>query len=166
MENGLKFRLIAQRITDLRTFKIVHTMEELQQAPIERLMAYQFGADHVLIAQNLYSGVHDCLNTPIFEGDVIRCRESSYSKETYYAVVRYGQYNQDGSGGEYNPVPCIGFYSDAINPDQLDDDGYRKIYEYDVTTSLFFFHSIEVVGNIYENPELVGGDIRWMRKKK
>ncbi len=131
-------------------------------AYVEDHMQYAFLNELINAAARRYiimlsAGIKDLRGVEIYDGDIIKCRISSYTKETHNAVVRFGEYKQDGSGGEYGPVTCIGFYADAINPKQLDDDGYRAIYDYDVTTSLLFFHSVEVVGNIYENPELLGG---------
>jgi len=53
------------------------------------------------------------------------------------------------------PVDCIGFYADAINPNELDKSGHRKIEKYDEITSLLYFDELKVIGNIYENTELV-----------
>lgn len=154
-ENNLKFRIMVRRKADGQLDKIVHTMEELQKASMKRIIAYQFGVGHVLVAQNMFSGVEDCDGVSIYEGDIIECQIYEGSKSTHNAVVRLGEYKQDGSGGEYSPVSCLGFYADAINPDGLDDDGYRNIYDFDVTTSLLYFHRIKIIGNIYQNPELI-----------
>lgn len=157
MESGnrLKFRLVVQRMVDGKIYKIVHTLEELQKASMERIITYQFGVGHVLVEQNLFTGVVDCEGIAIYEGDVIECKVSDWSESTYNAVVRLGEYKQDGSGGEYGPTDCIGFYADTINPNQLDEDGYKKVYDFDVTTSLLYFDRIKVIGNISENPELL-----------
>lgn len=98
------------------------------------------------------TGLNDKNGVEIYEGDII---EGTAYSVTHKAVVRFGEYKQDGSEGEYNSVTCIGFYADAINPNELDKSGHRKIEKYDETTSLLYFDELKVIGNIYENPELI-----------
>ncbi|EWH19830.1 YopX family protein [Bacillus haynesii] len=74
---------------------------------------------------------------------------------SFKAIVKFGHYEQDGSGGEYSPTECIGFYAEAIHPDQKDEDGFDLIYDYDKKTSLFEFDSIEIIGDVYRNPDLL-----------
>ncbi|MED2945436.1 YopX family protein [Bacillus swezeyi] len=85
---------------------------------------------------------HDALN--VFKGS-----------RSFKAIVKFGHYKQDGSGGEYSPTECIGFYAEAINPDQKDEDDCDLIYDYGKKTSLFEFDSIEIIGDVYRNPELL-----------
>ncbi|MEC1470495.1 YopX family protein [Bacillus haynesii] len=74
---------------------------------------------------------------------------------SFKAIVKFGHYEQDGSGGEYSPAECIGFYAEAINPDQKDEDGFDLIYDYDKKTSLVELDSIEIIGDVYRNPVLL-----------
>ncbi|PAE70585.1 YopX family protein [Bacillus licheniformis] len=74
---------------------------------------------------------------------------------SFKSIVKFGYYQQDGSGGEYSPKECIGFYAEAIQNNQKDEFGCRLIYDFDEETSLLVFDSIEIIGNVYENPDLL-----------
>ena len=102
-----------------------------------------------------YTGLKDKNGVEIYEGDIVRCYY--FTRTRFDAVVKFGEYAQDGSGGEYSPNDCIGFYAEAINPNQKDEDGFRVIRDELVTSSLFDFSVIKVIGNIYEHPHLLKG---------
>ncbi|HWO96136.1 YopX family protein [Bacillus licheniformis] len=111
-----------------------------------------FSDEYELISRDLYTGLKDKNSQEIYEGDVI---EGFTSYKPFKAIVKFGHYKQDGSGGEYSPTECIGFYAEAINPDQKDEDDFDLIYDYDKKTSLFEFDSIEIIGDAYRNPDLL-----------
>lgn len=90
-----------------------------------------------------YTGIKDDNQVEIYEGDVIECTENTI---TYKAVVRFGEYEQDGSSGEYEPIACIGFYADAIT-----------LFN-DYATSLLSFDKIKIIGNVWQNPGLIEGE--------
>jgi len=63
----------------------------------------------------------------ISEGDVYTWND------TYATVtgrVNFGEWVQDGSGGEYQGTPCIGFYVEVINIKSLPGDTDEEIYEF------------------------------------
>ncbi|MCY8837586.1 YopX family protein [Bacillus atrophaeus] len=100
-----------------------------------------------------YTGLEDTKNgREIYQGDVI---EVFKAYKSFKAIVKFGNYNQDGSGAEYSPTECIGFYAEAIQPNQKDEFGCHLISDYEEEMSLLEFDSIEIIGNIYEDPELL-----------
>lgn len=100
-----------------------------------------------------YTGLKDKNGTEICEGDIA---DVCYMGFTRFRVnIVLGEYEQDGSGGEYEGTKCIGFYAKALNPAALDNDECRIVPEYIRETSILSFDSIEIIGNIYENPELL-----------
>lgn len=47
-------------------------------------------------------------------------------------IIKYGEFNQDGSGGEYRSVPCYGWYVEFmdITPFSNSDETKEEIMEY------------------------------------
>ena len=74
----------------------------------------------------------------------------------YKGVVKFGEYEQNASGGEYSGSKTIGFYGEFSYVND-GDNGYKKIenHDYEREESLLTFGKTEVIGNIYENPELL-----------
>lgn len=99
-----------------------------------------------------YAGCEDKDGKAVYESDVVELRWNRY---VFTAVVKFGEYEQDGSGFEYAPSPCYGFYADAISEWDANELGKRIVPDYMVTASLRMFDGIKVIGNIYENPELL-----------
>lgn len=77
-----------------------------------------------------YTGMKDKNGKRIFEGDIIDFSDRSYSDG--YGVVRY-----DAEGTEFEFV-----YDDLY-------EGLGRCY---------YLEDVEVIGNIYDNPELLGGE--------
>ena len=102
-----------------------------------------------------YTGLKDRNGNPIYEEDIVRYKPSW---NELIGVVCFGHYSQDGSGGEYGPRPCVGFYVERkiIIPDELDDgEVYPREEEEQMSIAE---EEYEIIGNIYENPELLKGD--------
>lgn len=139
-------------------FEVGYTEEYKQQKGINdraRLYTDGYPEECELSSMGVSTDLKDKYGIETFEGDVVTVYHLGF--RTFNAVVKYGEYIQDGSGGEYGGSKCIGFYVEAINPEQLDEDEIRIVNDYLVTNSLLEFESFEVIGNIYENPELLEG---------
>ncbi|MFC7364510.1 MULTISPECIES: YopX family protein [Bhargavaea] len=102
-----------------------------------------------------FTGLHDKKEREIYEGDVLHCFGSFGTKHKY--EVKFGLYEQDGSGGEYGPSICLGVYAESLEKDKRNEYGSLVIHEEDHTKSLLEFEEYEVIGNIHENPELLNG---------
>lgn len=93
--------------------------------------------DFVLDTVCEYTGITDKKGNKIFEGDIFHIE-----KENYYGVVRYGRYCNP-----FNDDPNrrhVGFYVEWKNRPEL----LRK-------DLAFWSYECEVVGNIFDNPELI-----------
>lgn len=105
-----------------------------------------------------YTGLQDKNGKRIFEGDVVRY--NTFNDFDCHSVVKIGEYEQDGSGGEYSPIKCYGFYVDVDNftcPDWAEDDP-SCFSEYLAQQNLLEVAAeCEVIGNIHDNPELLEG---------
>ncbi|MEH7736850.1 hypothetical protein [Bacillus pumilus] len=71
----------------------------------------------------------------------------------YLASVKFGEYEQDGSGDEYEPSKCFGFYAEAVNKTITDEDGFEVVPDYLLQNSLLELESYKRIGTIYENIE-------------
>lgn len=97
----------------------------------------------------MFSGVRDVKGNDIFEGDIVKC--SWYRGNT--GVVRYGQYKQDGSGGEYRPTECLGWYVHFAEDEYwfgAQDESLLNVRIKHTNVDKF-----EIIGNIYDNPEMI-----------
>ena len=106
-----------------------------------------------------YTGLADKNETRIFEGDIVQYL--TYDDFDCQSVVKFGEYKQDGSCGEYGARICLGFYVEVDNftcPDWCENEpecfsDYQK-----QQNILEIANECEVIGNIYDNPELLGGN--------
>jgi uncharacterized phage protein (TIGR01671 family) len=106
--------------------------------------------EHIEFLQ--YTGVQDQHGVEIVEGDVVKY--STHFQNTVGAV-KFGVYEQDGSGDEYGPSDCLGFYIDCLEKEKEHEFGGPMVPAYQHTTSLIEHEKLEIIGNIYENPDLV-----------
>ena len=91
-----------------------------------------------------YTGLTDKKGARIFEGDILKM---SFGKDTLYATVNFGEYNQPDKILRSH----LGFYFDFVNTDNC--ESFRKDVGYWTGRT---FLEIEVIGNIHDNPELLG----------
>lgn len=103
-----------------------------------------------------FTGLTDKNGTKIFEGDIVRY--NTYDDFDCHSIVKFGEYKQDGSSGEYNGRKCIGFYVDVDNftcPDWCDNEPeYFSDYMWQQNI-LEVASECEIIGNIHDNPELL-----------
>lgn len=107
-----------------------------------------------------YTGLTDKNGTKIFEGDIVRY--NTFDDFDCFSAVKFGEYKQDGSGGEYNPKNVVGWYVDVGNftcPDWAENDPtYFSCYLCQQNLNEVA-GSCEVIGNIHDNPELLEGGV-------
>ena len=108
-----------------------------------------------------FTSVTDKNGKKIFEGDIVQYN-TDYDFDCQ-SIVKFGEYNQDGSAGEYSARKCIGFYVDVDNytcPDwcEYDPDFFPKYLNQQNILEVASY--CEVIGNIHDNPEILkgGGD--------
>lgn len=117
---------------------------------------YWRNVENVVFQQ--YTGLKDRNGKEIYEGDILLT--SIDYMDAYFGIVRFGEYKQDGSGGEYSPSKCVGYFIEMSDEDKnkTDEWDYEVHCDYYHEISLLKVDEIEVVGNIYENPELLEGE--------
>jgi uncharacterized phage protein (TIGR01671 family) len=95
-----------------------------------------------------FTGLKDKNGKEIYEGDVVEGGVYyGWPTEKGFGIVEFGEWEQDGSGHEYGPETCLGWYIEI----KESEFGYIEgshLYESKA-------NNIEVIGNIYENPELI-----------
>ena len=96
---------------------------------------------------NISSGVTDKNGLPLCVGDKVHY--VAYASQEYEGVIRFGEYEQDGSGGEYVPHKCVGFYIERTAWIQMSwqdpDDEEWSMPEYQKTISLYDSEWIEII---------------------
>lgn len=120
-----------------------------------------FTDKHVVYTDTLgmNSGKVDKNGVSIFTGDIVRYFDTVFNEYDCQSVVHFGEFNQDGSGGEYGPTKCLGFYVEVSNytcPDWDDENACFPQYKRQQSL-LEVCDRCEVIGNVFDNPDLVGG---------
>lgn len=105
----------------------------------------------------VFSGKRDKSGAGIFSGDIVQF-VNRYGYDCY-AIVRFGKYEQDGSGSEYPPTRCLGFFVEVDSftcPDG--EDGAESFPEHLYRQNLLeVCADCTVIGNIWDNDDLVEG---------
>lgn len=108
-----------------------------------------------------YTGLKDKNKKKIFEGDIYTLCSIAYTAKLT-GIIRFGEYEQDGSDGKYPPVSVIGFYFEVIKIQPAEDGFFNEYYpEWDRNISLLgamkegLYEKCEYIGNIFETPELI-----------
>lgn len=95
-----------------------------------------------------YTGLKDKNGTYIYEGDILK------NGNDEYGVIKFGEYEQDGSNGEYNPENCLGFYIEF--PSRFNTPSCCQIWQDSpACANDNVSSSFKVIGNIHEKPELL-----------
>ncbi len=118
------------------------------------------GKEHIKIIPETvgqYTGLTDKNGKKIFEGDILRY--FVWGSYECFAVVRIGEYGQDGSGDEYPAIKVCGVYAEVKRYCPLIKEDGDCFPEYLKKSSLLEIGKdvFELVGNIYDNPELLKG---------
>lgn len=103
-----------------------------------------------------YTGLTDKNGKKIFEGDIVQYQ--NFMEFDIQSVVKFGEYKQDGSDGEYGGENCLGFYVEVDNftcPDWCDNQPEYFRDHWETENLLQVNDSCEVIGNIHDNPELL-----------
>lgn len=116
---------------------------------------------HLVIPETVgqYTGLTDKNGKRIFEGDIVQYE--TFDDFDCKSIVKFGEYEQDGSGGEYSGAKCIGFYVKVDNftcPDWWEAEPENFPYYMWQQNILEVASECEVIGNIYDNSELLKGD--------
>ena len=90
-----------------------------------------------------YTGLKDKSGREIYEGDVLSI---TYFLTDNKGIVKFGKYKQIDMSSDYE-CGNQGFYVDVTND-------MHGTFRHDL---YFYAAKSEVVGNIYDNPELLGG---------
>ena len=114
---------------------------------------------HVVYTDTLgvFSGKRDKNGAGIFSGDIIQFM-NRYGYDCY-AIVRFGEYEQDGSGNEYPPTRCLGFFVEVDSftcPDGEDGAESFPVHLYRQNL-LEVCEDCTVIGNLWDNDDLVEG---------
>lgn len=91
-----------------------------------------------------YTGLKDKNDKMIFEGDIVK-NEWCFIKSN--SIVRFGEYKSHDSSNDYQ-CGHLGFYLEHIS------DFNKRTVRKDI---MYFANKCEIIGNVFDNPELLKG---------
>lgn len=124
----IKFRAFIKELNEIREVEYINFLKKMISFPNKFCKEYYLNADFDEIELMQYTGLKDKNNKEIYEGDIVKLRANHG-----IGVVKY--YDEWGA-----------FVVEYIKPRPLAVLGMN-----------YYKEDIEVLGNIYENPELLGG---------
>ncbi|MFS0655691.1 hypothetical protein [Bacillus sp. 179-C3.3 HS] len=126
----------------------IYSISQIEERSVQKLSPCFDETQYELISRDLCADEEK----DVFVGDLIKV---SHFLGDYVAVVKFGKYEQDGSGNEYEPSKCVGFYAEAVNPKATDEDGFEVVPDYLVQNSMIELDYYQRIGNIYQNTDLL-----------
>lgn len=136
MKNLDKFKF---RAWNPKTKKMAYW--ELMDETFEETKHKDISSDSTIMQ---YTGLKDKNGKLIFEGDIVK--NGGYKGNGSIGIVEFGAHGADSSGGEYGEVECYGWYIRTAD---------YKENDYPWKNGEFPSENIEIIGNIYKNPELI-----------
>lgn len=114
-----------------------------------RIVTIEWEVDPSTVGQ--YTGLKDKDGKRIFEGDLVQY--NTFDDFSCCSAVKFGEYDQDGSSGEYTPSVCVGWYVEVCGftcPDWAEDDPIF-FKDYQKQQNLLEVNDMcEVVGNVHD----------------
>ena len=135
-------REIRFRVWDDDKIENKATMDEMIYFDLSNVPEYYIGGNYHIMQ---YTGLKDKNGKEVYEGDIIVTRYSGGDRkgQIYYGdVIKWGVYNIGCNGYEY-PMEVVGPY-------------VKEEYLY----GLMIEERSEIIGNIYENPELLDEKVK------
>lgn len=133
-KNGDWIYGLIERIYDERCPNIPSTM-------IDQYGVSNIDVDYKTISE--YTGLTDKNGKKIFEWDIVKCYDKNVD-ESFFAIIMFGNPNGFYNyGWQLKPIGKTDFNVDILCWVDMEDTGAY----------------IEIIGNIFENPELFGGKI-------
>lgn len=107
-----------------------------------------------------YNNRDDWKGRMIFENDILQYNIFCGTHFDCHSVVRYGEFEQDGSKGEYGAAKCYGPFVKVENFTIEDDEYYsaNNFPKYEEEESIYGvvrYNNAVVIGDIHTNPEVL-----------
>ena len=141
--NEIKFRIWDTVLKEWWTkgSTLWQIFEDIQEDVLFKEIIWKILEDRLVFQQ--YTGLQDENGKEIYEGDIVK-----YYNELY--IVRFGDNRSEESKWGNNIIKFVGFYLAPIREDSWQ-------YYYTIYSLIDNWNDIRgvVIGNIYENPELL-----------
>lgn len=135
----IKYRYTCQRDNG-HTFSQIFTLEQIEQGAAKRWIDLNFvGMFH--LKRDAYTGLKDKNGKEIYEGDILA--DVGVDEYNILGIVRYGDDGVTWTSGSYYLA---------------DKGGYATDWAFEFGGKPDSWDALEVIGNIYENSELLKGE--------